>query len=142
MKSLPVMSFPPEQLAKLQADYAQEMQQLWQQGLQTNPVLKDRRFAAEAWQHNPVAAFNAAMYLLNARTLLSMSDMVDTDEKTRARIRFSIEQWVAAAAPRLASVPRVWRLAPWCAVTWPISWPSTAASSASEFRYGRMPRDM
>ena len=99
MKSLPVLSFPPEQLAKLQADYAQEMQQLWQQGLQTNPVLKDRRFAGEAWQHNPVAAFNAAMYLLNARTLLSMSDMVDTDEKTRARIRFSIEQWVAAAAP-------------------------------------------
>ena len=99
MKSLPVLSFPPEQLAKLQADYAHEMQQLWQQGLQTNPVLKDRRFAGEAWQHNPVAAFNAAMYLLNARTLLSMSDMVDTDEKTRARIRFSIEQWVAAAAP-------------------------------------------
>ena len=99
MKSLPVLSFPPEQLAKLQADYAQEMQQLWQQGLQTHPVLKDRRFAAEAWQHNPVAAFNAAIYLLNARTLLSMSDMVDTDEKTRARIRFSIEQWVAAAAP-------------------------------------------
>jgi polyhydroxyalkanoate synthase len=99
MKPLPVLSFPPDQLAKLQAQYGQEMQQLWEQGLQANPTLKDRRFAAQAWQHNPVAAFSAAIYLLNARTLLAMSDMVDTDEKTRARIRFSIEQWVAAASP-------------------------------------------
>ncbi|MEK0433766.1 MAG: poly-beta-hydroxybutyrate polymerase, partial [Pseudomonadota bacterium] len=99
MKTLPVLSFPPDQLAKLQADYSQEMQQLWQQGMQANPTLKDRRFAAEAWQHNPVAAFSAAMYLLNARTLMAMSDMVETDEKTRARIRFSVEQWVAAASP-------------------------------------------
>jgi len=99
MKSLPILSFPADQLAKLQADYAEEMKQLWQQGMQSNPVLKDRRFAAEAWQHNPVSAFTAAMYLLNARTLLSMSDMVDTDEKTRARIKFSIEQWIAASSP-------------------------------------------
>ena len=99
MKSLPILSFPPDQLAKLQSGYAEELKQLWQQGLQTNPVLKDRRFAGEAWQRNPVAAFNAAMYLLNARTLMAMSDMVDTDDKTRARIRFSIEQWVAASSP-------------------------------------------
>ncbi|MFM7802514.1 MAG: class I poly(R)-hydroxyalkanoic acid synthase, partial [Limnohabitans sp.] len=94
MKPVPVASFPPDQLAKLQAEYSQEMQRLWQQGMQANPILKDRRFAAEAWQHNSVAAFSAALYLLNARTLLSMSDMVETDEKTRARIRFSVEQWV------------------------------------------------
>ncbi|MFM7698931.1 MAG: PHA/PHB synthase family protein [Limnohabitans sp.] len=99
MKPVPVASFPPDQLAKLQAEYSQEMQRLWQQGMQANPILKDRRFAAEAWQHNSVAAFSAALYLLNARTLLSMSDMVETDEKTRARIRFSVEQWVAAASP-------------------------------------------
>jgi len=99
MKPLPVLSFPPDQLAKLQAQYGQEMQQLWQQGLQANPTSKDRRFAAQAWQHNPVSAFSAAVYLLNARTLLAMSDMVDTDEKTRARIRFSVEQWLAAASP-------------------------------------------
>jgi polyhydroxyalkanoate synthase len=99
MKTLPVLSFPPDQLAKLQAEYSQDMQQLWQQGMQANPTLKDRRFATEAWRHNPVAAFTAAMYLLNARTLLAMSDMVETDEKTRARIRFSVEQWVAAASP-------------------------------------------
>ena len=99
MKSLPILSFPPDQLAKLQSNYAEELKQLWQQGLQTNPVLTDRRFAGEAWQHNPVAAFNAAIYLLNARTLMAMSDMVDTDDKTRARIRFSVEQWAAASSP-------------------------------------------
>ena len=28
------------------------------------------------------------------------------------------------------------------AVMWPISWPSTAARSASFWKYGRMPREM
>ena len=46
-----------------------------------------------------MAAFNAATYLLNARTLMGLADAVDADEKTRNRIRFAIEQWVAAAAP-------------------------------------------
>jgi len=100
MKSLPILSFPPDQLAKLQSGYAEELKQLWQQGLQTNPVLKDRRFAGEAWQRNPVAAFNAAMYLLNHRTRTAMNEMVDNDNKTRARIRFSIEHWGARTSPR------------------------------------------
>ncbi|MFY7872917.1 MAG: class I poly(R)-hydroxyalkanoic acid synthase, partial [Limnohabitans sp.] len=61
--------------------------------------IKDRRFASEAWNSNPQAAFNAAVYLLNARTLMGLADAVDADIKTRNRIRFAIEQWVAAAAP-------------------------------------------
>ena len=99
MKPLPVLSFAPDKLAQLQSQYSQELQQLWQEGLKSNPVLQDRRFAGQAWQHNPVASFSAALYLLNARTLMAMSDMVDTDEKTRARIRFSVEQWIAASSP-------------------------------------------
>ena len=99
MPSLPQLNFHTDQVAELQSSYAQELMRLWQQGLHDNPKLKDRRFAAEAWQHNPVAAFSAAMYLLNARTLMGMTEALDTDDKTKARIRFAVEQWAAASAP-------------------------------------------
>ncbi|MBP9907542.1 MAG: class I poly(R)-hydroxyalkanoic acid synthase, partial [Rhodoferax sp.] len=45
------------------------------------------------------ATFTAAMYLLNAKALTQLVDAVETDEKTRARIRFTVEQLNAAAAP-------------------------------------------
>lgn len=99
VKSFPNLNFHGEQLNQLQSAYAQEAMALWQQGLQDNPKLKDRRFSAEPWQHNPLSAFSAAMYLLNARTLMAMTDALDTDDKTRARIRFAVEQWAAASSP-------------------------------------------
>lgn len=100
MTSIPAIQIPPEKLTELQAQYAQELQALWQQGLNASAPIKDRRFAAPAWQENPVAGFNAALYLLNARTLMALAEKVDTDEKTRARIQFAVEQWVAATSPR------------------------------------------
>ena len=39
------------------------------------------------------------MYLLNARTLLSMAESVEGDEKTKARVRFAVQQWIDAASP-------------------------------------------
>ena len=95
----PPLSFAPAKLQALQQEYLKEAAQLWNQGLQSSPVLKDRRFAGDAWSHNPVAAFSAAAYLLNARTLMGMADAVESDAKTKARIRFAVEQWMAAAAP-------------------------------------------
>ena len=99
MNSLPALNIPADKLLELQAEYAKELQALWQQGLQTPPVLKDRRFANDAWQHNPSSAYTAALYLLNARTMMAFADSLDTDDKTRARIRFAVEQWAAASSP-------------------------------------------
>ena len=42
----------------------------------------DKRFAGEAWGSNPVASFSAAVYLLNARTLLGLAEAVEADAKT------------------------------------------------------------
>ena len=61
MPSVPQLNFHTDQVAQLQSSYAQEAMTLWLQGLHDNPKLKDRRFAAEPWQHNPIAAFSAAM---------------------------------------------------------------------------------
>ncbi|MEY4733092.1 MAG: Poly-beta-hydroxybutyrate polymerase [Pseudomonadota bacterium] len=95
----PALKFSPEKLQTLQGQYFKDASELWNQSLHNSLQVKDRRFSGDAWMSNPVAAFNAATYLLNARTLMGLADAVDADEKTRTRIRFAIEQWVAAAAP-------------------------------------------
>ena len=93
------LSFAPDKLRDLQADYLKEATSLWNQGLTAASPLKDRRFSGDAWAQNPVAAFTAATYLLNSRTLMSLTDALEADDKTRSRIRFAVEQWVAASAP-------------------------------------------
>src|SRR4051812_11010044 len=98
MPSMPQLSFSPEKLQALQQAYVQEAAQLWNDGLTARPAT-DKRFASEAWASNPVSAFSAAVYLLNARTLLGLAEAAETDAKTKARLRFAVEQWMAASAP-------------------------------------------
>jgi len=97
--SAPEIHFAPEKLQALQQQYLEEAAKLWTQGFQGKSPVADKRFAAQAWSENPVAAFSAAAYLLNTRTLMGLADAVQTDAKTRARIRFAVEQLTAAAAP-------------------------------------------
>ena len=88
----------PAKWIEIQNTYLKDAAALWNQGLQVKPQ-GDRRFASDAWQNNPVAAFSAASYLLNARTLMTMADAVEGDAKTRARVRFAVQQWIDASAP-------------------------------------------
>ena len=93
------LHFSPAKLTELQKNYLTEAAQLWNQSLQQTAAIKDRRFSGEAWTHNPMAAYTAAAYLLNARTLMGLADAVDADAKTRARLQFAVDQWVAASSP-------------------------------------------
>ena len=95
----PEIHFAPEKLQALQQEYASQAMGLFADGMQPPKVQGDRRFADKAWNDNPMAAYAAAVYLLNARTLMGMAEAVEADPKTRNRIRFAVEQWVAAAAP-------------------------------------------
>jgi polyhydroxyalkanoate synthase len=97
--SVPTLSFSPEKLRELQQAYLREASELWNQGLTERAAPADKRFASDAWARNPVASFSAAVYLLNARTLLGMAEAAETDAKTKARLRFAVEQWMAASAP-------------------------------------------
>ncbi|WP_297746016.1 class I poly(R)-hydroxyalkanoic acid synthase [Hydrogenophaga sp.] len=92
------VSFDPARLLEIQNAYLKDMAALWNQGPNVKPE-GDRRFASEAWAGNPVAAFAAASYLLNARTLMAMADAVQGDAKTRSRVRFAVQQWIDASAP-------------------------------------------
>ena len=95
----PEIRFAPDKLQALQQQYLEEAAKLWTQGLHGTTQSNDRRFSASAWGENSMASFSAAAYLLNARTLMAMVDAVQTDAKTRARIRFAVEQLTAASAP-------------------------------------------
>ncbi len=96
------LAFASDKLRALQDNYVVEATALWNNEVEQrmgSPASLDRRFSALAWQGSPWAAFSAAAYLLNSRTLLGLADALEADAKTRARVRFAIEQWAAANAP-------------------------------------------
>jgi polyhydroxyalkanoate synthase len=105
-KSLSGLKLPTDVLSKLQSDYMSQATALWNSALvnaasqtKDSKPLPDKRFANAAWGQNPVAAMAAQTYLLNARTLMQMAESVEGDAKTKARIRFAVQQWVDAASP-------------------------------------------
>ena len=97
------LQLDPAKLLEIQQSYLQQAGDLWNTGIsadtaQLKPVA-DRRFAGEAWNSNPIAHFCAASYMINAQALMGLAEAVEGDEKTRARVRFAVEQWLAASAP-------------------------------------------
>jgi polyhydroxyalkanoate synthase len=122
MKKLSGLGVAPAALVQLQREYVEGAAALWNRTLQglahdgaagPQPALTDRRFAAKEWTENPAAAYTAQMYLLNSRTLMKMAEAVEGDAKTKARIRFTVQQWIDAMAPSnfLALNPEAQQLA-------------------------------
>jgi len=106
LKSMGGTNLPLPPMAQMQADYLKGAAEVWNQSLQRlNPdaaqaqAIADRRFAATEWAKNPAAAFTAQMYLLNARTMMQMADSLEADPKTKARVRFAVQQWIDATSP-------------------------------------------
>ncbi len=104
-KRLSGLNLPPATLAELQREYVESASAIWNENLQAppgadgKPALADRRFMGKDWAVNPGAAYVAQMYLLNSRMLMRMAEAVQGDAKTKARIRFAVQQWADAAAP-------------------------------------------
>ena len=96
------IQFDAAKLQGIQQSYIDGATALWNQSLQAGNAAAptpDRRFSGPAWNDNPVSKFSAAAYLLNARALTSMADALVGDDKTKARVRFAVEQSLAATAP-------------------------------------------
>ncbi|MYM84544.1 class I poly(R)-hydroxyalkanoic acid synthase [Duganella sp. FT50W] len=90
----------PEAMAQLKDDYLKDFGALWQDFVSgKTPPVSDRRFTSAAWQGNPMSAFNAAAYLLNARFLMAMVDTVDATPQQQQKIRFAVQQIVDAMSP-------------------------------------------
>ena len=97
------MQMEPAKLVQLQQDYMQQLSQLWRDFFerpeQMAQPLRDNRFADAAWQKNPLAAFYARTYLLNSDFMSRLADTVESDKKTKKRIKFAVSQFVDAASP-------------------------------------------
>ena len=101
-QSMSGLSLPMPAMAEVQNTYLKQATELWNQTLQHGQgaaPTADRRFASPAWAANPASAYTAQMYLLNARTLMQMAESLEGDQKTKQRIRFSVQQWIDAASP-------------------------------------------
>ncbi len=96
---VPQISFDNDKLMEIQKNYLEQATHLWNQGLVSDPIVEDKRFKGPAWEQNPVASFSAALYLLNTKTLMAMTDALHADAKTQARIKYAVEQLSAATAP-------------------------------------------
>jgi polyhydroxyalkanoate synthase len=109
-KSVAGMSLPATAMTELQSNYLKQATELWNQTLSrlqpegatetaaATPIT-DKRFAAPEWSASPASAYTAQMYLLNARTLMQLAESMQGDAKTKARVRFAVQQWVDAMSP-------------------------------------------
>jgi polyhydroxyalkanoate synthase len=109
-KSFAGLSVPIHAVSEVQKGYVEQATELWNETLAhaqpdrdhkaaPRAPLADKRFAAPEWAANPAAAYTAQMYLLNARTLMQLADSIEGDPKTRARVRFGVQQWIDAMSP-------------------------------------------
>ncbi|HEY1043210.1 MAG TPA: class I poly(R)-hydroxyalkanoic acid synthase [Telluria sp.] len=90
----------PAALDAIRAEYMQKAGALWQDFLASKmPELKDKRFSAPEWLENPLSAFSAASYLLNAEFMSRMADAVQAAPRDKQKIRFAVSQMVDAMSP-------------------------------------------
>lgn len=100
---LPQFSVDARQVGELQQRYVEQLTGLWRDFVEhpekaAEPI-KDNRFADPAWQDNPLASFYARAYLLNADFMNRLAETVDTDRRTKRRVKFAVSQFVDAASP-------------------------------------------
>jgi polyhydroxyalkanoate synthase len=104
-KSMATLQVPVQQLTALQGDYLKSVTEIWNQTLRATgadaapAAIGDRRFAHADWLSNPASVYTAQMYLLNARTLMQLAESVQGDAKTKARVRFAVQQFIDASSP-------------------------------------------
>ncbi len=101
----------PGQLLQAQADYYQQMMNLWQntaqrlQGGAASPMAEsapsDKRFKDDQWQDNPYFDFLKQSYLLSVNSVMSCVQKAkeQMDPKTAAKVDFYIRQYLDAMAP-------------------------------------------
>ncbi len=99
----PSFTFDGRRVADLQNSYVEQLTGLWRDCLgqpqRAAEPIADKRFADPAWQENPLASFYARAYLLNAEFMNRLADAVQTDRKTKRRVKFAVSQFVDAASP-------------------------------------------
>jgi polyhydroxyalkanoate synthase len=99
LPKLPSMQLIPERMQAIQKQYLEDLGRV----LVSKPEMEkmaaqDKRFDSPTWMDSFFTGI-AALYVLNAKTLTAMTDAVQTDPKTQARLKFLVQQWVDATSP-------------------------------------------
>ena len=96
---LPMMQFVPEKIQAIQKQYLEDLSKvLVSKSEMDKMAAQDRRFNNPTWLDSYFSGL-AALYVLNSRTLNAMTDAVETDSKTQARLKFMVQQWIDATSP-------------------------------------------
>src|ERR1044071_1755856 len=98
----------PAKIVQMQTELWSEGLSIWQRALGGSSERtaleeradKDRRFAAKAWQDNPLYDTIRQTYLLISDRLLGSVDAIEgVDDETREKIRFTTRAFVDAMSP-------------------------------------------
>jgi len=89
----------PARLLELQNEYTRDVSRLWSSWVEGRPIVppSDKRFATPLWQG--LHAYLAEVYLANSRYMTGLAESVEVDERSRAKIRFAVQQWIDAMSP-------------------------------------------
>ena len=108
-RSLQSLGVDPSKVAGLQARHAQQHAALWQamlareSGQEAAAVAPaepgDRRFSAGEWLRNPWFDYLRQSYLINSRYLVDWVEALQTEPRTKERVRFMARQFVDAMSP-------------------------------------------
>jgi polyhydroxyalkanoate synthase len=91
---------PPKAVLSIQAEYLKSLAALVMEGLSGQlQANSDKRFAHAAWQQMKPLGLLAKLYQLNAKTLLDLADAVQASAKTKAQLKFAVQQITDAVSP-------------------------------------------
>ena len=93
------MQLIPEKMQSIQRQYLEDLSRvLVSKSEMDKMAAQDKRFDNPTWLDSFFTGV-AALYVLNAKTLNAMTDAVQTDPKTHARLKFMVQQWIDATSP-------------------------------------------
>jgi polyhydroxyalkanoate synthase len=97
---VPPAGISSEDLVKIQHDFLEGWQRISRDAADGHLTpLKDRRFAAPAWQGSPPHLLMAHLYLLSADAMSRMVSASEAAPEVKNRLEFSISQWLDALSP-------------------------------------------
>ncbi|MCE2680441.1 MAG: class I poly(R)-hydroxyalkanoic acid synthase [Burkholderiales bacterium] len=107
MSGLPIPT-----LTQLQQDYMRDATELYmgmlgnaveKDGSKAPPVSsvisKDKRFQSKDWQDHGFFEYNAALYGLNSKYAMRLTEAVDLEPKEKTLLRYTVQQMVEAMSP-------------------------------------------
>jgi polyhydroxyalkanoate synthase len=101
----------PRPVARVARDAASELARVAIGRSSVEPDRKDRRFADDAWVHNPVLHRVMQAYLVASKTAGDVVEEIELDWRSEQRIRFLMDNAIEALAPSNNPIvnPSAWK---------------------------------